>query len=415
MIFSHEPQEQWGFANKIAFRFIFAHITLYILLMFLQNFMETPMRFFAEYILHWGSNFKIGGSGSGDTTFNYVVLAFNTMLALIIGITWSILDRDRRSYDKLFYWFWITLRVVLFVFMALYGFAKVFKGQFPDPGLLRLLQPLGDMSPMGLAWTFMGFSFAYNLFIGFAEVLGGVLMLSRKTTTLGSMVIVGVMTNVAMMNFTYDIPVKLFSVHLILMAMVILMADGKRLVHVFFKNETATKVAHYAPSINTTLLKIMAGVKIFIVAIFTILVIGQSIVQFNIRDQLREESEFYGIWEAELFIMNNDTLPPLLTDLHRWRYFVVDQQSTAAVKKMDDSLVRYSFEINSEVEQITFTSDRNSIPQQFSYSFSKPDELRLTGLLFGDSLHVQLKKKPITDFRLINRGFNWVNESPFNR
>jgi 4-amino-4-deoxy-L-arabinose transferase-like glycosyltransferase len=39
-----------------------------------------------------------------------------------------------------------------------YGFAKVFPLQFAQPSAFRLGQQLGDMSPMGLLWTFMGFS-----------------------------------------------------------------------------------------------------------------------------------------------------------------------------------------------------------------------------------------------------------------
>jgi hypothetical protein len=39
----------------------------------------------------------------------------------------------------------------------------------------RLLKPYGESSPMGLLWTFMGYSTGYNLFTGGAEALGGLL------------------------------------------------------------------------------------------------------------------------------------------------------------------------------------------------------------------------------------------------
>ena len=96
-----------------------------------------------------------------------------------------------------------------------YGFAKVYKTQFPEPSLIRLLQPLGSFSPMGLAWTYMGFSEAYNMYTGMLEVLGGLLLIWRRTTTLGALLVAGVMSHVVVMNFTYDIPVKLLSMHLL--------------------------------------------------------------------------------------------------------------------------------------------------------------------------------------------------------
>ena len=43
-----------------------------------------------------------------------------------------------------------------------------------------LRRPIGDMSPMGLLWTFMGHSQPYTKLAGGAEVLGAVLLLSRR-------------------------------------------------------------------------------------------------------------------------------------------------------------------------------------------------------------------------------------------
>ena len=63
--------------------------------------------------------------------------------------------------------------LALFVIGSCYGFAKVIPSQFTTPGLGRLLTPYGDSSPMGLVWTFMGFSPVFTIFTGAAEALGG--------------------------------------------------------------------------------------------------------------------------------------------------------------------------------------------------------------------------------------------------
>ena len=411
---SFEQNRNWRFLEKIVFRVVFTYFILFILLLFLAPFFESFLRWFASSILNWGADFNIQSTGSGDRSFDYVRLALNVGLTLLITVIWSIVDAKRLSYNTLFYWLQVIIRMALFLAMLLYGFAKIFNGQFGDPNLELLVQPVGEMSPMGLAWTFMGHSIAYNIFIGFTEVLGGILLLYRKTVTIGSMIIIGVMTNVVMMNFTYDVPVKLISMHLVLMALILLWPDRKRIINVFFRNQTVEKVVYYMPSRTVTLKRILTGIKGLVVVLLTLIIIIQCFVLFELKEQLKSKSEFYGIWESELFIKNGDTLKPLLSDSYRWRYFIVNYKKKAAIKKMNDSIDRYQFTFNADRKEIVFNRENDSLSQRFFYTFENPKLLRLKGVLDGDSLQIHFKRKPETDFRLINRKFHWVNESTYN-
>ncbi|MEH6534840.1 MAG: hypothetical protein V7719_00500 [Psychroserpens sp.] len=404
----------WSFISKTVFRFVFAYVTLFILLLFLAPLFESFLRWFASNILNWGANFEMHSTGSGDRSYDYVRLGLNVILALLVSVIWTIADRKRSSYPILFYWLQVVVRVFLFFGMLLYGFAKIFNGQFGDPSLELLVQPVGEMSPMGLAWTFMGHSMAYNIFIGFTEVLGGVLLLYRKTLTIGSLIVIGVMTNVVMMNLTYDVPVKLFSMHLVLMAFVLLWPDRHRVINMFFRNEAVEKAVYYVPSIHRTLKRIITGSKGFAVILLTLIIAVQCLVQFEIKDQLKSKSEFYGIWESQLFIKNGDTLAPLLSDAYRWRYLIVNYKEKAVIKKMNDSIDRYQFEFNTNQKEIVFNRETDSVPQHFLYSFDNPKALKLNGVLDGDSLQIHFNRKLETDFKLINRKFHWVNESTYN-
>ena len=113
--------------------------------------------------------------------------------------------------------------------MISYGAVKVIKSQFPDPSLARLMQTYGDSSPMGLLWTFMGASKSYNIFTGGVECLGGFLLFIPRLTTLGALVSIGALANIFMLNMSYDVPVKLYSFHLLLMAVVLAAPDLRRL------------------------------------------------------------------------------------------------------------------------------------------------------------------------------------------
>jgi hypothetical protein len=97
--------------------------------------------------------------------------------------------------------------------------SKVIPIQMPLPSLAALLMPLGDISTYGILWRSIGASPAYEIFAGCAEVLGGVLLIVPRTTMLGALVSLADMTEVWMLNMTYDVPVKLFSFHLFLLAL----------------------------------------------------------------------------------------------------------------------------------------------------------------------------------------------------
>ncbi|HET9991235.1 MAG TPA: DoxX family membrane protein [Kofleriaceae bacterium] len=173
-------------------------------------------------------------TGSGDTTEGFTLTLLAIVLALIGAAVWTAIDRKRVAYPRVAAVTRIALRYWLGYTMLSYGFAKVFKSQFPYPPPVRLEQPLGEMSPMGLLWTFMGYSLPYNLFTGAAECFGGALLLFRRTTTLGALVLIAVLANVVTLNFCYDVPVKLYSSELLLVAIVLLWPDLGRLASVIF-------------------------------------------------------------------------------------------------------------------------------------------------------------------------------------
>jgi hypothetical protein len=306
-ILTQEYREQWNTLSKLLFRVLFTYFVLYMLLMLLNPLFETPFRWIGKEVLKINYDYEVSGNGSGDHTFAYLTLFVTVILTFIIVIIWSILDRSRKSYNKLLYWFLVFLRVVLVATMLFYGFVKIFKLQFPSASLTDLLDPLGDFSPMGLAWTYMGFSKGFNVFVGFLEVLGGLLLIPRRTQTLGSFLIIGVMTQVAVMNFCYDIPVKLFSVHLVLMALVIFITDN-RFLNVFIKNKAVKKYNYYHPVKNTKYHKVIFWIKS--IGLFILV----SFISFNFytteshRGNNRKKPLLYGIWEASSFIKNGDTL-----------------------------------------------------------------------------------------------------------
>ncbi|SHG98630.1 DoxX family protein [Winogradskyella jejuensis] len=416
MLLSQSYREVWSLRSKLIFRFIFSYFLLYILLMFTSSLFKTPFKWIGKSLLGFSYDFDVSGYGSGDNTYAYITLFVNFVLAVIITFSWSVLKPNRKEYNKAFYWFLVVLRVFIILAMLLYGFVKVFQIQFQPPSFVKLLQPLGEFSPMGLAWTYMGYSKGFGMFAGLMEILGGVLLIWRRTATLGAFIVIGVMTQVAMMNLMFDIPVKLFSIHLILMASIIFMTDIKRFLSVFIKNKSTEAYDFYHPETSKSYHKTISIIKKIILPILLIAgcVLGY-LGQLNISDQ-NHRPALYGIWETKTFIKNNDTIPPLTTDSHRWRYLLIERKGKAVVKTMTDKLVRHTFETDTTENKISIYS-QYSIKDSLNFEFDlpKPNLLKLWGKIESDSIFVTLEKKDLNEFPLHSRGFNWINERPYNK
>jgi hypothetical protein len=171
-----------------------------------------------------------GPTGSGDTPQDWLVLLLGLLLSLVLATLLTSLQRQRpgpspRTLSELS----VGLRAALIIWLLAYGSAKFNFGQF---GLLNSAQAqttYADSSPMGLLWRFMALSPGYQYLAGVAEALPALLLLHRRTVTLGALIAVVTLTNVFALNMFYDVPVKLFSFHLLLAAGLLLAFDAPRL------------------------------------------------------------------------------------------------------------------------------------------------------------------------------------------
>lgn len=121
-----------------------------------------------------------------------------------------------------------------------------------------------------------------------------------------------------------------------------------------------------------------------------------------------------GIYAVDEFMVNGNAEPPLITDSSRWRYFII-QSGYADVKTMTDKLTYYSFKTDTRNKTISLRDEDEDKMCTLQYSQPDSSHMVLTGTLFKDPVHITLKKKEIKDFMLVNRGFHWINEYPFNR
>ena len=338
------------------------------------------------------------------------------MLAALGGRLWTLRDRRLANDERVHAWFLVWLRFSLASAMILYGASKVFMGQFAPPGFGRLLETYGDSSPMGLLWTFMGFSQGYTFFAGLAEMLGGVLMITRRTTLLGAMVSAGVLTNIVLLNFFYDVPVKQFSSHLLLMALLLMAPHARRLANLLIFNR-ATAPAPLRPLFRRPRLNHAALV------LRTLFIVGLSVMWlYKVRHDAEEyglaapKTPLYGIWEVDTFELGGTVRPPLLTDEVRWRRLVFEYPEFATVMPMQPPRRNFGLQLNEKRRTMKLTSFKDKkVTAAISYQLPKPDLMTLDGTLAGQKLRVQLHRLDTSKLPLNSRGFHWVSEQPYNR
>jgi hypothetical protein len=408
----------WGFAHRILFRFVCCYWLLYALpeggrISILYNipgaqFVAQPYVKMWRAVVPWVAVhvFHVSGraatyfpTGSGDTTLQYIHNLLYLVVALLATAIWSILDRRRTEYRTLHAWLRLLVRYTLAFTLFGYGFAKVFPLQFRQPGFARLIEPYGEFSPMGALWWFMGASIPYIIFSGAAEVLGGVLLLFRRTTSLGAMVSFAVMANVVALNFCYDVPVKLYSTNILLMAVFLAVPDLRRLIDVLVLNRAAVPADLTAPRFERRWMRIAANV-------FCVLFVGYALVMHLMDGWQGYRRTFvhpprpplYGLYDAE------SGAPA------KWRKVAVEFQNGFTVRMTDDTT--QFFQTDYDVPKSTITVNKR---ETLGWTRPDADHVVLSGTLGGSAVTIRLRRIDSGKFLLLSRGFHWINETPLNK
>lgn len=427
---------QWSFTEKVLFRFLFIYFMLNIAPW--TWILDLPgVSYIGQYYylaMDWLVNFFNGKifktykelvplNGSGDTSYGWTQLRMNLVLTFLGMITWTIADLRARNYNGLSYWLRILMRYTLIIALLTYGIIKIFCLQMIFPSLSQLATPLGDLLPMRLSWLFVGYSDSYQVFSGVMEVMAAVLLFFRRSSAMGAIASAAVFANVAMLNLSYDIPVKIYSIHLFVMSVILMMYDYKRLVP-FLLNKSVAPSQIYEVRFSRKWMRILRFIMKYIFIGFN-LVMGviQGYQGWSQSKAPRKEvgTVKSGMYDVTLFAINKDTIPYSPTDSLRWKDVIFDHGG-GSVNTTDDIFWQryrrgyFRYSIDSSGQNMTFK--KNSWAGQtdslFTLRFDHPDSnsVRLWGQIRKDSVLVIMKRNN-RHFQLSEKQFHWLSE--YNR
>ena len=368
----------------------------------------------------FGEKVTIQMTGSGDTMRAYIGCFCAAGIATGLALVWSFLMlvlRNRAISWNGDAWLHSVVRVIVrFYLMQMlfsYGFAKVFPLQFQPPNSFRLNQQLGDMSPMGLLWTFMGFSTPYQMFTGAIEVLGGLLLITRRTTLAGALVTIVAMTQIFALNMCFDVPVKLYSFHYLVMALFLAAPDMPRLFSIFILGRAAP--AQPFPRLLGSLVCHRLAYTFRTLLVLAMLY-GQIQVGYKRWNDTYggPPTPVTGRWErVSLQIDTKDASP---NDPLNWKFLDFVNKSMVRITSQNAPMTVYRTAWSADGNLLTLTRFTGQAwNAQLTFALPAPDKFELHGTINGKALKATFKPVPEKKYELTNRSFHWIQEMPYNR
>jgi hypothetical protein len=284
------------------------------------------------------------------------------------------------------------VRYSLGFILPVYGSTKILHVQFRLP-FAALDTPLGDASGMALTWRFSGYSYFYELFLGLGEFVGAGLLFFRRTTTLGACILLPILANVALLNFTHNISVKFYSTCYVLMVCYLVGLDWPRLSALFLENKgfgpRPVPPWSFPPRIRSLLGPLKAGYMVLaVVHAFAFILIADS-----------RPSVVCGSWvvlRSEFVASNSGDLPPPLVwtkvfferDIRGVFVGSVKEHGTEKGKAF-----RYEVSPNDQRLALTFKDPSSGPPFNGSYQFLDDRTLRLAGNVGAHRIEILLARR----------------------
>lgn len=331
------PSEpSWTRPEKTLFRFFFIY--------FLIQAVPLDWPFYRNlFSINWGTyyyrdlfnlaRYAPHFFGPVDTFVNWAVVA---MIAVLGTVIWTIRDQQRTTYDELYYWLRVIIRYRLAVAILAYGFIKLFPMQAPLPSISNLNTPYGEFTAWKLFSLSLGITPSYESFLGLVEILGALLLLNRKTTAIGTLIIIPFLGNVFMSNLAYEGGEYVYSFLLVTFALFLFAFDAIRLFRLVSLERPALP-NRFRPVLTETWqrygrLALKSSFIFFAVFLYgykTYAAYKTGPYQFSQTPGLPGAA---GLYDVQSFKLAGETLPYSKTDSVRWQDVVFESWNTISIR-----------------------------------------------------------------------------------
>lgn len=349
---------------------------------------------------------ELWSDSTGHYLFTFLLIIFSILVSATI-----VLISKKLPNPTLKKWFYTFLSYYLALTLLKYGADKIFKHQFYLPEPNTLYTPLGQMTPDMLFWSTMGSSYSYTVFSGIIEIIPALLLLFRKTRLLGAIVTFGVMLNVVMLNFGFDITVKLYSLFLLFISIVLLAPHFSSLFQFFIRGErSAIVVQSYKPDSKSSLLRYTI-LKTLVIGLLFYESTGFYFATENLNDDKSPRPELYGAYEVYLFTDQGKIIPASMSYPGRFKRVFFHRRDFFIVQTMDDQFVDYNVLVDKNDHSITLFNSglpaHHDLTSTLTYSVNE-DKLVIYGYFFDSYITLFSKKLDLEKLPLLREEMHWT-------
>lgn len=248
--------------------------------------------------------------------------------------------------------------------------------------------------------------------IGIAEMLG-VLLLFRKTMTIGAIITLGVGINVMATNYFYDVPVKMLSTALVLFSLYLLGPNIRKFYELFIQGKAISLSPPPSLQVNARWKRISLNVIKVILLLATVAPAVQSVIRADkfIKQFVQTESDLYGVYYFPLREYENRKKLRIPDD---WHFLIFINEQSLIVRDAEMKSRTYQLTSDNLKKEIKIFGKAGEPSQHFRY------EKRETGIMLRDiestdSISIFVNKIDMENIDLKTRGFRWVSDLPYNR
>ncbi|HEX4417090.1 MAG TPA: hypothetical protein VH165_04280 [Kofleriaceae bacterium] len=343
---------------------------------------------------------------NGDTSEEYARLLVGVAIAAIAAVIWTIADRRRPRAPWVERVLHLLLRYAIALGLASYALAKIFPVQFGELDTVALESRVGELSPMRLMWHFMEYSRPYSMFAGIMELSVVLLVAFRRTATLGALLCLVVMTNVALLDICYDVPVKLFSASMAISAAVLVVYDAPRLAAAVLRRPLPP------PPVETSVVRSrrwrVAGWLVKIVLIGGVL-ISSAVVMRSAGTNLQPPTSLplEGMWNVTSFVQAGQELVQTAAPA-RWRRVVIGSWR-GMIRFEDDTIASCTAQVDAAAHTLALSCSKGRTGV-LSYTRDGA-RLQLDGSFDHMPVIATLQRRADSDIPLRRAKFHWMWET----
>jgi hypothetical protein len=257
--------------------------------------------------------------------------------------------------------------------------------------------------------------------------LGGILVLFRRTLTLGALICFGAMCNVLALNLGYDVPVKLQTFQFAMLALFLLVPDFQRLMNFFLFSRRADPRLDFPLSRSARVERIARlTVTVMGLSMFGSFVFSDYHIYTKRQAEIAQRGPLYGIWDVDQIAVGGTRPGPLFTAQiqqemgikpghESWQRLMFDSNNSLVIQVEGPIMDWVKPVLDVKAGSLTITDEGD--PKWVCWlNFERPEPaiLLLQGDINGIPVTLKLHREDNdARFVLTSRGFHLVSEHAF--